>query len=137
MRECLFCNIKDRRIPSEVIDEDADTLAFLDVSPKAPGHAMVIPKKHYETIAEVPDEELGGIFRGVKRVAERLVAALGARGLTIGVNQGKAAGQVVEHLHIHLIPRFEDDGGTSIHGVVNNAPKESLEAIASRIRKGK
>lgn len=131
---CLFCNIVKKEIPAEVIDEDGETLAFLDINPRAPGHAMVIPNKHYEILGDVPDEELGSLFRGVKRVAKRITEALGANGLTIGINQGRASGQVVEHLHIHLIPRFTDDGGTSLHGVVHNKPKESLEAIASKIR---
>ncbi len=131
---CLFCNIVKKEIPAEVIDEDGETLAFLDINPRAPGHTMVVPKKHYEILSDVPNEELGSLFRGVKRVAKRITEALGANGLTIGINQGRASGQVVEHLHIHLIPRFTDDGGTSLHSVVHNAPKESLEAIASKIR---
>lgn len=133
-RECLFCKIANKEIPAEVVFEDAHTLAFLDIAPRAPGHTMVIPKVHAENILDLPEEEIGPLFVSVRKLAERLTRVLKADGLTIGINQGKASGQVVEHLHIHLLPRFRGDRGGSIHSVVDNPPKESLKDIANMLR---
>lgn len=131
---CIFCRIIAKEIPAKTVYEDEHALAFLDISPRAPGHVMVIPKHHSPTLAGLPDEEVGPLFLAAKSVAARLVPAMGADGLTIGVNQGDVSGQTVKHLHIHLMPRFEGDGGGSIHSVVANPPTEDLDAIAARIR---
>ncbi|MDP3947287.1 MAG: HIT family protein [bacterium] len=132
--KCLFCSISKKEIGSEVIYEDEDVFAFLDISPRAPGHTMVISKIHSETMLDLSDEALAPLFKGVKEVTARLEAALKPDGFTIGINHGQASGQVVEHLHVHIIPRFEGDGGGSIHSVVSNPPRESLEEIAAKIR---
>lgn len=114
--------------------EDAHTLAFLDIMPKAPGHTMVIPKVHARNILDLPEAEIGPLFAAVQKIAERLTRGLKADGLTIGINQGEASGQVVEHLHVHLLPRFKSDRGGSIQSVVHNAPKDSLTEIAKKLR---
>ncbi len=134
MSDCLFCKIVNKEIPAETIYEDAHTLAFLDIMPKAPGHTMVIPKIHAENILDLPEGEIGPLFASVRKLAERLTRVLKTDGLTIGVNQGKASGQTVEHLHVHLLPRFKSDRGGSIHSVVENPPKESVKEIAKRLR---
>lgn len=136
MKECLFCKIARREIPAEIVLEDERSVAFLDIMPKAPGHTVVIPKFHAPTIAELPISEIGPLFVAVQKMAERLSRKLAADGLTIGINQGRASGQTVEHLHIHLLPRFVDDGGGSIHSVVHNPPRESLADIAKKLREG-
>ena len=132
--DCLFCKIAKKTIPAEVIYEDDTSTAFLDIHPKAPGHTMVVPKQHAETILEVPEADLGALFRAVQEVTAGIRSALAPDGFTIGWNHGKKAGQVIEHLHVHIIPRFQGDGGGSIHGVVDNPPKESLQLIGERIR---
>jgi histidine triad (HIT) family protein len=134
MADCLFCKIGSHEIAAEIVYEDEKTMAFLDVQPRSPGHTMVIPKIHRETILDLKDEELGPVFLTVKKVADILKSALKTDGFTIGINHGRVSGQVVEHLHIHLIPRFKNDGGHSIHSVVNNPPKESLKELAEKIR---
>jgi len=134
MEDCLFCKIAQKKIPSEVVYEDENSLAFLDINPHAPGHTMVIPKRHAETLFELKEEDLGGLMAAVKKVAQALKKSLISDGFTIGINHGKASGQAVEHLHIHILPRFLGDGGSSIHGVVMNPPKESLSDIGARIR---
>lgn len=132
--DCLFCKIAAKEIPvSASLYEDEKVFAFLDLRPRAPGHTLVIPKYHARNILELPEEEITPLFVGVKKVGAMLVAGLGAHGITIGVNQGRAAGQEVDHLHVHLLPRFENDGGSSIQGVVQNEPKESLAEIAKKI----
>jgi histidine triad (HIT) family protein len=134
MSDCVFCKIVAREIPAHVVYEDGAALAFLDVHPLSPGHTVVVPKEHAATLLEVRDPDLGALFAAVKKVAEMLLTRLQADGLTIGINHGRASGQAVEHLHIHLLPRFHGDGGGSLHSVVQNPPKESLHDIAKRIR---
>jgi len=132
---CLFCKIINKEISAESVHEDDHTLAILDVHPRALGHVLVLPKVHSTTILDLPSEEIGPVFYAVKAVTEKLRRALSPDGFTIGINHGKTAGQAVEHLHIHIIPRWADDGGSSIHGIVMNPPKESLEQVAKKINK--
>ena len=131
---CLFCDIRDKKIKAEVVYEDDHTIGLLDIQPRAPGHTMVIPKVHAETILDLPDEEIGPLFLAVKRLAGAVLRAVGASGLTVGVNHGRASGQIVNHLHVHLLPRFEGDRGGSVHSVVNNPPAESVSETAEKIR---
>jgi histidine triad (HIT) family protein len=131
---CIFCKIIAKEIPAKTVHEDDHTLAFLDISPRAPGHVMVIPKHHSPTLIDLPDEEVGPLFLAVKHMAARLMAAMKADGMTIGINQGDVSGQTVKHLHVHLMPRFEGDKGGSIHSVVLNPPTEDLDAIRARLQ---
>lgn len=131
--DCLFCRIAKKELPSAIIYEDSRTLAFLDINPKSPGHSMVIPKVHAENLIQLPTHEVGPLFEAVQKVTSKLSKALKPHGFTIGVNHGKVSGQVVDHLHVHIIPRFLNDGGSSIHAVVTNPPKESLGDLAKRI----
>lgn len=132
---CLFCRIYKKDVPTELIYEDDHAAAFLDVEPRAPGHLLVVPKMHAERIGDLPDNEIGPFFLAVKLAANMVVCGLEAHGATIGINQGEAAGQVVGHLHIHIIPRFYNDGGGSVQSVVSNKPKESLAEIRDKILK--
>ncbi len=131
---CLFCSIAKKEVPAEVIYEDAEILAFLDVNPMAPGHTLVIPQKHVETILELPDSGLAPILRAVSSVERLILKTLHPQGFTLGVNQGKVSGQEVSHLHIHVVPRFEGDRGSSFQSLVRNIPKESIQVVASKIK---
>lgn len=131
---CIFCKVIRKEIPAYIVYEDEMALGFLDIHPRAPGHVMVIPKYHAATISELPGDLVDPVFQAVRKVAKRLEEVLGADGMTIGVNQGPISGQTVPHLHVHLMPRFADDGGGSIHSVVDNAPKESLETLQDKIK---
>lgn len=133
MDDCLFCKIIAGSIPAQTIYEDDHTLAFLDVRPRSPGHTMVIPKVHAPTLATLPEAEVAPLFLAVKKMAELLNAKLAPDGITIGMNQGRASGQEVDHLHVHLMPRWHGDGGSSIQSVVNNPLKESVEEIRKKI----
>ena len=135
MEDCIFCKIVRKEIPSEVIYEDERAVGILDINPIAPGHTFILPKKHSETILDTDDTDIGPLFISVKRVTELLAAAFHPDGFTIGINHGKWAGQAIDHLHIHVIPRWKTDGGSSIHGVVSNPPKESLTEIKKKIIK--
>jgi histidine triad (HIT) family protein len=133
MQDCLFCKIAEKKIPAKVIYEDDHTLAFLDIMPRTTGHTLVIPKMHAPNLLELPDAEVAPLFAAVKHVAAMLAKALKPDGITMGANQGRASGQEVDHLHVHLMPRWHGDGGSSIQSVVNAKPKESVDAIAEKI----
>ncbi len=133
--DCLFCKIVNGEIPSEKIYEDEVVFAFLDINPLSSGHTVVIPKAHAENILDLPENQIGPLFLGVRKVTGMLNLSLKPHGFTIGINHGKVSGQVIDHLHIHVIPRFEGDGGGSIHSVVKNPPRESVSAIKEKIIK--
>ena len=133
-RECLFCKVVAKKIPAFVVYEDDSAMAFLDIHPRAPGHAMVMPKYHADRILNLPDQEIGPLFAAVKRAAVMLEKALSPDGITIGINQGGASGQEVNHIHVHLMPRFFGDGGGPVQSLVHNAPKETVEEMAKKIK---
>jgi len=133
MDTCLFCKIAAKQIPAHVIREDGHTLAFLDIHPRSPGHAVVIPKFHAPAIVGLPDEEVRELFIAVKNVAQLLMKSLEPDGITIGINQGRASGQEVDHLHVHLMPRWHNDGGGSVQSVVENGGTETVEAVKKKI----
>jgi histidine triad (HIT) family protein len=95
---------------------------------------MVITKVHSPTILELPGAEVGPLFEAVQLMARRLTKAVNAHGLTIGMNQGSVTGQEVGHLHVHLMPRFEGDGGGPVQSLVKNEPIGSLEEMVAKIR---
>jgi len=131
---CLFCQIIRKEIPAEIIYENNFAIAVLDVHPRSRGHSMVLPKIHSENIIGLKKEFIGPLFEAVQKVVLMLQKTFSPDGFTIGINQGKAAGQAIDHLHIHIIPRWLNDGGSSIHSVVDNPPKENLVEIAKKIR---
>jgi len=131
---CFFCKIINKEIPAEIIYEDNDVVAFLDIHPRSLGHTMILPKIHAENILDLPDGKIEGIFKAVKKVTELLNKSLAPDGFTIGINHGKVSGQTIDHLHIHIMPRWNNDGGGSVHDVVDNQPSESLEEIGKKIK---
>lgn len=110
MTDCLFCKIVRGEIPSHKVYEDDHAFAFLDIAPVNLGHALIVPKEHHQDFAAMPEELVGRLFMAVQRVAKAAVAAVGAPGFNIGINTGAAAGQIVMHAHVHVMPRFEGDG---------------------------
>lgn len=134
MSGCLFCQIARKERPSHTIFDKDGVVALLDIFPCAPGHTLVIPLKHYATLSEMPAEEVGKLFQVAAMVATKVQGALGAAGFNLGINNGKAAGQEVFHVHIHIIPRYPDDGGGSMKSVAHFKGKESLETIAAKLR---
>ncbi|MCR4275348.1 MAG: HIT family protein [Candidatus Wolfebacteria bacterium] len=133
--ECVFCKIINKEIGSEIVYEDENAVGVLDIHPRSPGHVMALPKFHSENILDLPDGEIAGVFLAVKKITGILKKTFNPDGFTIGINHGKASGQAVDHLHIHIMPRWHGDGGGSIHNVVNNPTENSLGEIASKIRK--
>lgn len=135
MDNCIFCRIVSRDLNAEIVYEDESAIAFLDINPIAPGHTVAVPKKHAANIFDLEEKELGGIFAAVRNVMKSIQAGMNPAGFNYGVNHGRVAGQAIEHLHVHILPRFENDGGGSMHSVVRNPPRQqTIEDIAGLIR---
>jgi len=132
--DCIFCKIVKKEIPSSIVYEDKNALAFLDISPLNKGHTLVIPKKHYETIKDIPEGEMAELAKVVRKVGIAAQKAVGAHGLNITQNNGKAAEQFVPHMHFHLIPRFEEDGIYMTHPKKRYAEGE-MEETRKKIEK--
>ena len=108
--ECIFCRLVKGEIPCNKVYEDIETLAFLDIAPTAKGHTLVIPKEHHVTIEETPAELLEKVAVTLGKVAKAVRLGTGAEGYTIQQANFAAGGQVVPHLHFHIVPRFHEDG---------------------------
>ncbi len=107
--DCIFCKIADKEADATIVYEDPHTLAFLDIHPLNPGHTLVIPKKHYTNMLEMPSEEAGRVFASVHTVMKGVQQASGADGISVGQSNGRAASQEVFHMHVHIIPRFNHE----------------------------
>lgn len=134
--DCIFCSIVAGDIPARVVYEDDDVLAFLDANPLAPGHTLVIPKDHYETLGDLPADDGESVFAALHDLTPVVEESVDADGSNVAFNNGAAAGQEVPHVHGHVIPRFEDDGGNPIHAVAGSRPElsdDELDDIADDI----
>lgn len=109
---CIFCKIANGDIPSKTLFEDDEFKVILDLGPATKGHALILPKNHYGNLYELPDEEASKVMLLAKKMAARMTEKLKCDGFNLVQNNGKAAGQTVFHFHLHLIPRYEDDGQT-------------------------
>ncbi|NOT01558.1 MAG: HIT family protein [Phycisphaerales bacterium] len=107
---CIFCRIAAGSVPSRRVFETPHAVAFLDVAPLADGHTLLIPKRHYVTIDDMTTEHFGEVLHDLPRLAMAILRTTGAEGYNLLQNNGRVAGQVVEHVHFHIIPRFANDG---------------------------
>lgn len=133
---CIFCQIVDGEIPSHTVYEDETVFAFLDANPLAPGHTLVIPKNHYERLNDVPEDAAADLYAAVHELVPAAEAAVDAPASTVAFNNGEAAGQEVPHVHAHIVPRTEGDGGGPIHSMFGARPtldEDDLEDIAEKI----
>ncbi|MCK4872871.1 MAG: HIT family protein [Phycisphaerales bacterium] len=110
----LFEKIVAREIPSHTVYEDDLIYAFLDVNPLSVGHTLVIPKKRYESLADVPEDAAAALGRALPKITAAVVQVTGADAYNVLLNCGKRAGQVVPHVHFHIIPKYEDGSGLGI-----------------------
>lgn len=108
--DCIFCKIVAGSMPANKVYEDDAVIAFLDIAPIASGHTLVVSKPHYPNLVATPAAVVQSIMRAVQKIAPALAAATGTPDFNLGVNNGPAAGQVVMHTHVHLIPRRTGDG---------------------------
>ena len=107
--DCLFCKIVAGDLPATIVDEDARTLAFMDINPATRGHALVVPRVHARDLHEIPAEDLQAVALASQRLAVRMRARLGADGVNLINSCGSAAWQTVFHFHMHVVPRYVDD----------------------------
>jgi len=109
MEDCIFCKIVAGKIPAAKIYEDKNVLSFLDIMPANKGHCLVIPRKHSPTLIEMDDNDLSSLIKAAKKVARALSLSFGNGSYNLVMSNGKEAGQIVNHAHIHIIPRFQKD----------------------------
>lgn len=126
MSECVFCKIAQGEIPSAKVAESAQFVVFMDAFPAQPGHMLIIPKVHFSDVLEAPDDVLQEMMVLGKQVGAAALKALDAGGLNISFNVGKVAGQEVPHVHLHVIPRKEGDGGIP---PMSERPKPAVEEL--------
>ena len=133
--DCIFCKIVAGQIPAAKIYEDDDVLAFLDAIPNTKGHALVVPKVHFENIFDIDDTVLQKVVVTGKHLAMQMKAVLGAIAINITSNNGEYAGQIVPHFHLHVIPRYKDDG-LQMYGPREHVqqPMEELQKIADKLK---
>jgi len=130
--DCVFCKIVSGKAPSQKVYEDKEYIAFLDKMPFSRGHTLVCPKKHGETIWDMDEMEIAGLFRVAFRISKAVVGAMGADGFRFVQNNGEAANQAVPHVHVHVIPVMMEDRGR--YGGRKSFSAEEREAIAKSIR---
>jgi histidine triad (HIT) family protein len=130
--DCIFCKIANGSIPSKTLYEDDDFRVILDLGPATKGHALILPKNHAADIYELSDEAAAKVFVLAKKMALRMTEKLKCDGFNIVQNNGEAAGQTVRHFHLHLIPRYKDDG-QKILWKPTEPSQEELEEIKKQI----
>ena len=132
--ECIFCRIIRGEEEAALVYEDDTYVAFMDAQPINPGHILVLPKVHRETVFDMAPEEAGALFAQTARLAGAVREALGADGINIGQNNGRAAQQIVPHVHVHIIPRYADDSPAGRWPSRKTVPLTDLEGLAQKIR---
>ena len=108
-KECMFCKIAKKEIKAQIISEANNFIAFLDANPKTKGHALIIPKKHYVTILDIPNKLGSEMLEFIKKISSEILENKSGDGFNILMNNLPPAGQVIAHAHIHIIPRKEKD----------------------------
>ncbi|MCW3983842.1 MAG: HIT family protein [Candidatus Bathyarchaeota archaeon] len=135
---CIFCKIIQRDAPADFVYEDDGVVAFLSNRPVNQGHTLVVPKRHYENIHDIPEDEAAYLFKIAKRLAGAVRDAFGAAGVRLVQNSGEAAGQVVFHLHVHVIPMYQRNVGShdgAFRDHTSMRDPESLELDAKKLRR--
>lgn len=129
---CIFCKIANGEIPSKTLYEDDQFRVILDLGPATKGHALILPKEHYANLYELPDEVAAQVMQLAKKLAIRMTERLGCEGFNLVQNNGELAGQTVFHFHMHLIPRYREDG-QKIGWKPGEVTQEELEEIKNQI----
>lgn len=129
---CIFCKIANGEIPSRTIYEDEHFRVILDLGPATKGHALILPKEHYKDFFALPEETARDAISVAKKIAPKMKANLHADGFNLVQNNGECAGQTVMHFHLHLIPRYQNDGQNILWTPGEVSPEE-LDLIKSQI----
>ena len=133
--DCIFCKVLDGEIPSQKVYEDEHTLAVMDINPWTRGHAVVIPRRHAADLFDISDEDLEHVAVAAKRLATKMRDALGCDGVNLLQSNGAAAWQTIFHLHVHVIPRYENDP-LELPTRPQPAEPDQLAEVAREIRGG-
>ena len=131
--QCIFCRLVAGDIPAAKVDEDALTIAFMDIGQVNPGHVLVATKRHAATVLDITPEEAAAVMQAAQRVARATQAAFDPAGLTLLQANGREGGQTVAHFHLHVVPRHEDDGVALTWPRKEPGP-EVLRGYAERLR---
>ena len=131
---CIFCRIVNGEIPAEIVARGRDVVAFLDVNPLADGHVLVVPRAHAAQVEDLEPDQADALFRAVVRLAGPVREAVHGAGTTIGVNNGNATGQTIPHVHVHIVPRWENDGAGSIHTIFPRKAYRDIKEVGTAIR---
>lgn len=129
---CIFCKLANGVFPTNSIYEDDEFNVILDLSPATKGHALILPKEHYKNLYEIPDETAAKAMKLAKEMAVKMTEKLQADGFNLVQNNNEVAGQTVFHFHMHLIPRYNDDGQT-INWIPGKPSEEELSAVKNLI----
>jgi histidine triad (HIT) family protein len=126
---CIFCKIVQKEAPASIVYEDERVIAFMSIQPINVGHTLVVPKKHYENIYDLPEEDIAYLYKIVKKLSHAVQKAVNAEGIRTVQNNGEAAGQVIFHLHVHIIPMNKD------RQWVHHPQNRDVEALKDDARK--
>ena len=136
-QDCIFCKIVAGQIPSTKVFEDDLILSFMDINPIGKGHLLIIPKNHYPTLFDIPEEDLNAVFGTAKKIATALKGALDMPGLNLIQSNGRAASQIIDHFHLHLIPRWPGDSFSKLmEWEMIPGDMNEIGALAKKINQG-
>jgi len=133
--DCLFCKIVNKEIPSRIITETENSIAFLDAFPVSHGHTLVIPKNHYEKVQDMTDIDNNDLFDTVHKMISKVDKLTGST--LLAIHNGKDSGQEIPHVHVHLIPREPDDQAGPVHSMFKDRPKlsdDELDQLCTKIK---
>jgi len=133
--DCIFCKIVKKEIPSKIITETENSIAFLDTFPLSRGHTLIIPKCHYEKVQDMTDIDNADLFNTVYKVISKVDKLTGAT--LLAIHNGKDSGQEIPHVHVHLIPRQSSDQAGPVHSMFKDTPKlsnEELDELCAKIK---
>lgn len=129
---CIFCDILNGKIDGHFLYEDDSHVSFLDKYPIDVGHSLIIPREHHERITDMNPEDVGKVFSLVPKIAKAILTATGADAFSLGQNNGRAAKQIIPHVHIHIIPRYNHKGTIWTKRQISN--DDELLELAKKIR---
>ena len=135
MMNCIFCKIASKEIPAKILVETESCIGFLDAFPLAKGHALVIPKNHYEKLQDLPTDVNTEMFSTVHSLISKIDTLTGAT--LVAIHNGRESGQQIPHVHVHLIPRSSDDSAGAVHSMFSQKPELSeseIDELYSKLR---
>jgi len=130
--DCIFCDIISSNREGHFIYEDENHVAFLDKYPIDKGHTLVVPKQHYEKITDMPEEKVGVLFSKIPKIAQAIMKTTGAVAFSLAQNNGRAAKQIIPHVHVHIIPRYAEMGAVWTKRTIPSS--DDLNSQASQIK---